>query len=79
MRHKDIQIGDIYQLTSIKRSNHGCSNKHFKQLLGKEVIVIDKYNDYKSKNSIRIQGRIKPNLLVSIWCSPYDLKAKGSR
>lgn len=72
MKHKEIIIGHEYILKSSKNSNPAASKKYFRILANKVVRVVDKYNDLKNKNVVRIEG-IVDNSIIEMWCSPYDL------
>ncbi len=73
MKHKEITIGQDYRLVSSRYSNPAESENCFKQLMNQKVQVIEKYNDTRSKNTIRIEA-ITDNSIIEIWCSPYDLE-----
>jgi len=77
LKNKDIIIGGNYILASGRRSRMGCSKDFFKKLINTKVNVIDKLNNFNNKNTVQIQGIIENNTrfeLITLWCSPYDLK-----
>ncbi len=76
MKIKDIYIGKEYKLISDRKSTVGCSSKYFSIFKNKQVVVLNKLNNFNNKNTIHIQGLCQLNdvfELVSFWCSPYDL------
>lgn len=76
MKHKEILIGQEYILKSERYSRPAASLKYFKALRNKVIRVVDKYNDLKNKNVIRIEGILDDNI-IEMWCSPYDLGIKN--
>jgi hypothetical protein len=79
MNIKDIEVGEYYKLASNRKSRVGCAEDFFKKLHNKEVLVLNKLNNFNNKNTIHIQGLDQNGnslSLVSFWCSPYDLKKK---
>ena len=78
MKIKDVHVGHHYTLSIGKRSRKGCSEVFFDIFKDKDVLVLNKLNNFNNKNTINIQGICERNgtyELVSFWCSPYDLKA----
>ena len=75
MKAKDIEIGEEYELVSYKKSRPGCSESYFKQFMNSKVLVLKKFNNFYSKNTIKIQVLDHElSQLITFWCSPYDLK-----
>jgi hypothetical protein len=79
MNIKDIEVGEYYKLASNRKSRVGCAKDFFEKLHNKEVLVLNKLNNFNNKNIIQIQGVCEVDdhfELVNFWCSPYDLKEK---
>jgi hypothetical protein len=56
MNIKDIEVGEYYKLASNRKSRVGCAKDFFEKLHNKEVLVLNKLNNFNNKNIIQVQG-----------------------